>query len=132
MPSKKSSKQRPTDAELEILRTLWDTGPATVRDVHAHLHPRGDTGYTSTLKFMQIMHQKGLLHRDASSRAHIYKPAIPKEAMQQQLVGDLLHRVFSGSRSQLVLQTLGDGGKTSPEELNRIRKLLDELDLREK
>ena len=118
---------RPTDAELGILRTLWRIGPATVRQVNDALEGRSE-GYTTTLKLMQIMHQKGLVSRDESQRAHVYTPIVEKVAAQEQLVGDLVQRIFDGSRSQLVLQALGSGANASPEELRRIRQLLDKLE----
>lgn len=118
---------RPTGAELEILQVLWQNGATTVRDVHERLQREGKNSYTGTLKLMQIMHQKGLLLRDDSTRAHVYAPALPKEMLQREIVSDLLTRVFDGSRSQLVLQALGTGKKASKAELDRIRKLLDQL-----
>lgn len=127
MNTKKSrALPRPTDAELGILRVLWKTGPATVREVHEILGGRGE-GYTTVLKLLQIMHQKGLVSRDESQRAHVYTAAIEKEATQQQMLGDLVQRIFDGSREQLVLQALGNG-KSTPEELARIRALLDQLE----
>lgn len=125
---KKSSKAplRPTDAELGILRVLWDRGPATVREVHEVLGGHGE-GYTTVLKLLQIMHQKGLVDRDESQRAHVYAPLVGKDQAQRQLLGDLMQRVFDGSREQLVLQALGSG-KATPEELAKIRALLDELE----
>ena len=126
--SKKSSHAppRPTDAELGILRVLWQIGPATVRDVHEMLAGRGD-GYTTVLKLLQIMHQKGLVTRDESQRAHVYAPAMEKRDAQEHMLGDFMQRVFDGSREQLVLQALGSG-RATPEELARIRALLDELE----
>lgn len=117
---------RPTEAELGILRVLWKTGPATVREVHETLGGRGE-GYTTVLKLLQIMHQKGLVSRDESQRAHVYSPALEKQTTQQQMLGDLVQRIFDGSREQLVLQALGNG-KSTPEELARIRALLDQLE----
>jgi len=118
---------RPTDRELTILRILWDNGPSTVRDVNQVMGKREETGYTTTLKLMQIMAEKGLLRRDESGRQHVYKPAFTEEKTQKQLVGDLLQRAFSGSAEKLVMRVLS-AKKVSAKELTRIRKLLDELE----
>lgn len=123
-----TSSPRPTDAELGLLRVLWEIGPATVRQVHDALGGHAD-GYTTTLKLLQIMHQKGLVSRDESERAHVYTAAVAKEQAREQLLGDLVQRVFDGSREQLVLQALGSGQATR-EELDRIRALLDDLEKR--
>ena len=119
---------RPTGAELAILRVLWRIGPSTVRDVHKELSGKGD-GYTTVLKLLQIMHQKGLVSRDESERAHVYAPAVEKDVAQEQMLGDFVQRVFEGSREQLVLQALGSG-RATPEELAKIRALLDEIERR--
>ncbi|HSP35985.1 MAG TPA: BlaI/MecI/CopY family transcriptional regulator [Thermoanaerobaculia bacterium] len=116
---------RPTDAELAILRVLWDRGPATVREVHDALS--GSTGYTTVLKLMQIMTEKGLVTRDESQRAHIYAVSHSQQKMQRQIVSDVIERAFGGSPAKLVMQALS-GRKTSAEELNEIRELLDELE----
>lgn len=118
---------QPTDTELEILQVLWDLGPCTVRDVHEVLHRRGGTGYTTALKLLQIMHDKGLVARDESQRAHVYRAAVTKERTQKRFLSDMLRRVFDGSPSRLVLQALGDH-KASRAELREIRALLDRLD----
>lgn len=119
---------RPTEAELSILRILWQRGAATVRDIHEELAVNNHSeGYTTVLKLMQIMHHKGLLSRDESQRAHIYEPVIDKETAQREFLGEFVHRVFDGSRAQLVIQALGQG-KTSPEERARIRALLDTME----
>ena len=120
---------RPTDAELAILRVLWRRGPSTVRQVHDVLRAEKPTGYTTVLKFMQIMTEKGLLLRDESSRSHVYRPQRPAEKTQQQLVGDLLDRAFEGSAQRLVMQAL-NAKKVTPEELAEIRALLDEIERR--
>ncbi|MHC4693454.1 MAG: BlaI/MecI/CopY family transcriptional regulator [Planctomycetota bacterium] len=117
---------RPTDRELTILRILWDQGPSTVREVNEVMNEDRDTGYTTTLKLMQIMAEKGLLIRDESQRQHVYRPAITEEKTQKQLVGDLLERAFSGSAEKLVMRALS-AKKVSPKELERIRQILDEL-----
>ncbi|MGE6757918.1 BlaI/MecI/CopY family transcriptional regulator [Corallococcus interemptor] len=116
---------RPTDAELAILRVLWDGGPRTVREVHETL--QDGSGYTTVLKTMQIMTEKELVTRDESQRAHIYSARLPRESTQQQLVTDLMDRVFGGSPGRLALQALSTK-KTSPEELAELRQLLDSLE----
>jgi predicted transcriptional regulator len=122
-----STTPRPTPAELEILRILWAAGPATVREVHEKLERERPTGYTTVLKLMQIMTEKGLVRRDETARAHVYAASAPEEQTQQQLVGDLVDRAFGGSASRLVVQALS-GRKTTREELSRIRELLDRLE----
>jgi predicted transcriptional regulator len=116
---------RPTDAELTILRVLWERGPSTVRAIQEALGP--ETGYTTVLKFMQIMNEKGLLRRDESLRAHVYESALPEETTQRQLVKDLMDRAFAGSAQKLVLQALS-AKRASREELANIRRLLDEME----
>jgi predicted transcriptional regulator len=118
---------RPTDRELTILRILWDSGPSTVRQVNEAMNEDGETGYTTTLKLMQIMTEKGLLHRDDSKFKHIFKPALTEEKAQKQLVGDLLERAFSGSAEKLVMRALS-AKNISAEELAGIRKMLDEFE----
>ena len=115
---------RPTDAELAILRVLWRLGPSTVREVHAELE---QTGYTTVLKQLQIMTEKGLVVRDESERAHVYAAREPREEVQRGLVGDLVDRAFDGSASQLVLRALSSR-PASEAELTEIRRLLDELE----
>lgn len=116
---------RPTDAELEILRVLWERGPSTVRQVHESLAAARDTGYTTTLKLMQIMADKGLVTRDESSRTHVYAARASQETTQRQLVSDLVQRAFGGSATELVLRALASH-KTSDDELEEIRRLIDE------
>lgn len=116
---------RPTDAELAILRVLWQQGPSTVRQVQETLNQERATGYTTVLKLMQIMTDKGLVGRDESARTHVYFPLFSEEQTQRQLVGDLLERAFGGSASRLVMQALTTQ-KASAEELAQIRQLLDE------
>ncbi|MGB9178459.1 MAG: BlaI/MecI/CopY family transcriptional regulator [Pyrinomonadaceae bacterium] len=123
----KKKLQRPTDAELEILNVLWEQGPSTVREVQDVLQKRKETGYTTVLKLMQIMAEKGLVERDETERAHRYRARLAKEQTQQQLVGDLLDRAFKGSAAQLVMHALASK-KTSAEELKNIRKLLDDFE----
>jgi predicted transcriptional regulator len=118
---------RPTDAELEILKVLWRRGPSTVREVFETLGESKTTGYTTVLKFMQIMAEKGLVVRDESERAHRYEPAAPEDETQRRLVGDLLRKAFDGSAKKLVLQALSTERATA-DELGEIRRLLDELE----
>jgi predicted transcriptional regulator len=118
---------RPTPAELEILRVLWKHGPSTVRDVLERLEEQRPTGYTTVLKLLQIMTDKGLVERDETARAHVYAARLPEHATQQQLVRDLVDRAFGGSASNLVLHALS-ARKTSRAELARIRELLDRLE----
>jgi predicted transcriptional regulator len=118
---------RPTQSELEILAVLWDSGPATVREVQEALDARRPTGYTTVLKLLQIMTEKGLVRRDERERAHRYAPKLPREKTEQQIVGDLLDRAFGGSSSRLVMRALSSR-RASPEELDRIRQLLNEIE----
>ena len=110
---------RPTDAELEILTVLWSIGPATVRDVFENVSRRRTTQYSTILKFMQIMAEKGLVRRDESERAHVYEAARPREWTQQQLAGDLLARAFSGSAKALLMGALS-ARRASKEEIGEI------------
>lgn len=118
---------RPTDAELAILRVLWSRGPSTVRQVHEALSRDRETGYTTVLKLMQIMNEKGLVERDESERTHVYQARFTQEHTQQRLVSDLLEKAFGGSASQLVTQALA-AKPASADELAQIRRLLDELE----
>jgi predicted transcriptional regulator len=120
---------RPTDSELAILTILWERGPSTVRQVHEALADTRDTGYTTTLKLMQIMADKGLVSRNESARTHVYAAMASEQQTQRQLVKDLVDRAFGGSAAALVLQALNAEGAT-PDELSEIRKLID--DYREK
>lgn len=126
-----SKPPRPTDAELEILTALWSIGPATVRDVYNEIGRRRTVQYSTVLKFMQIMTEKGLVLRDESQRAHVYKPAQAREWTQQQLAGDLLTRAFSGSAKALLMGALS-ARKASKKELTELRTLLDEYQRGEK
>ena len=126
MPRKPS--KQPNDVELAILRVLWHRGPSAVRDVHEALragHGRGDTGYTTTLKMMQVMFEKGLLRRDETKRPQVYRPAVPEAQTQRRVVDDLIRRLFGGSARKLVLRAV-ESQYVTPEELAEIRKLLDE------
>ena len=117
----------PTNAELAILGVIWEHGPCTVREVLGHLSERQEVGYTTVLKLMQIMTDKGLLQRDTSVRPQIFSASRPRKQTQQQLLRDLLDRAFNGSPGNLVLQALATR-KSTPEELRQIRDLLDELE----
>lgn len=119
---------KPTESELEILQILWQRGIATVREVHEELAQMKDVGYTTTLKLMQIMHEKGLVKRDESMRTHIYQPAVNKEKTQKHLLNKMIDTLFGGSSTQLVLQALGgNDGKASAEEIEQIQMLLNNL-----
>jgi predicted transcriptional regulator len=122
---------KPTESELEILGILWDKGACTVRDVHEILGKTKDAGYTTTLKLMQIMHEKNLLTRDTSSKTHIYEAAISQESTQQQLLNKMIDTVFNGSASQLVLQALGNH-HSSKEELEKIKQYLNDIENQQK
>ena len=115
---------RPTDAELAILRILWDRGPSTVRQVHDVLALERQAAYTTALKLLQIMTEKGLVERDESDRTHIYRARLSEETTQRQLVRDLVDRAFAGSASKLVMQALATK-RASAEELRDIRKAID-------
>jgi BlaI family transcriptional regulator, penicillinase repressor len=115
---------RPTDAELAILRVLWERGPSTVRQVHEVLSRERPAAYTTSLKLLQIMTDKGLVRRDEADRTHIYHPRLSEEQTQRQLIRDLVDRAFGGSASKLVMQALATK-RASDEELGEIRRLLD-------
>jgi BlaI family penicillinase repressor len=117
---------RPTPAELEILHVLWERGPSTVREVHTILQLKRPTGYTTVLKLLQIMTDKGLVDRDETARAHVYAPRAAERQTQRLLVSDLLERAFGGSAAKLVMHALSTQ-KASPEELAEIRRVLDGL-----
>jgi len=124
-------KPLPTDAELAILSVLWKRGPCTVRDVHEALRASQDTGYTTILKLLQFMMQKGLVRRDESQRSHVYRAAVTCDGTQRRLVGDLLDKAFAGSAADLVMRALSVK-PASREELAAIRALLDEAEKRER
>ncbi len=117
----------PTDAELEILHVLWQRGPCTVRNVYESLNRIRKTGYTTALKLLQLMAEKGLATRDESKRSHVYKASISQEEVRQQTVGTLLDRLFDGSPEKMVVHALR-AKQVPPEELNRIRELLDQCE----
>ena len=120
-------RKNPTVAELEILHVLWARGPSTVREVHEELNADRPTGYTTTLKLLQIMADKNLVRRDEKQRAHIYQARTPREQTQSQLVRDLADRVFGGSASRLVMHALSQK-RASANELAEIRRTLDEME----
>ncbi len=124
---RKRSLARPTDAELAILRVLWERGPSSVRQVHKVLHRGRMRSYTTALKLLQIMTEKGLVERDESQRPQIYRPCLPREHTERQLVSDLIDRAFGGSAKRLVLQALAVK-EASAEDLARIEKLLTKLE----
>ena len=125
--SAKPALPKPTEAELGLLRVLWERGPSTVREIHEASGDEKETGYTTTLKILQNMAAKGLVQRDETQRSHVYAAAVKAEQTQRQLVKDLLHRAFGGSSAQLVVQALS-AKKASPGELAEIRRLLDEME----
>ena len=120
----KTLRRKPTDAELAILRVLWEHGACTVRQVHDALARERPAAYTTALKMLQIMTEKGLVRRDVSDRTHVYQPRLSEEQTQRQLVRDLLDRAFGGSSSKLVMQALS-AKRATPEELSEIRRLLE-------
>jgi predicted transcriptional regulator len=117
---------KPTESELEILQVLWTKGTASVREVHEELAKSKDVGYTTTLKLMQIMFEKGLVKRDATFKTHIYEPQVSKDKTQKHLLNKMIDTLFGGSPTQLVLQALGNH-KASEEELEAIQQLLNNL-----
>jgi predicted transcriptional regulator len=125
MPRKPSN--QPNDVELAILRALWERGPSSVREVHDGLKRSRETGYTSTLKMMQVMLDKGLLERDESARQHIYRPAVPEEQTQRQILSELIQKAFGGSARKLVLRAV-ESQRIDKNELTEIRDLLKRLE----
>lgn len=124
--SRSKSGFKPTEAELSLLNILWELGPATVRQIHEHLSSSQNTGYTTVLKILQIMHEKSLVIRDESNRAHVYAPANSEVQTQSSLLKDLVSKAFGGSTSKLVMRALDDS--TSSEEIADIRKRLNKLE----
>lgn len=118
---------KPTESELEILQILWEKGEASVREVHEILVKNKDVGYTTTLKMMQIMHEKGLVNRDSSARTHIYSANVSRESTQQHLLDRMIANVFNGSAARLVMHALGNH-TASAEEIAEIKKYLDNLE----
>ena len=130
-PTSQAMPPRPTPAELEILRVLWQHGPRTVREVQEQLHEERPTGYTTVLKLLQIMTDKGLVRRDESARSHVYRATRPEADVKRGLVSDLLDRAFGGSAASLVMHAL-QSQKASAAELREIRSLLDTLTVKGK
>ena len=118
---------KPTEAELEIMQILWENGPLTVRKVNDLLNENRRVGYTTTLKIMQIMLEKGLLTRDADHRSHVYSPALQPGEVQHTIMDHVLRTVFKGSRTSMVLQALGNHS-ASEEELDEIRRLIEKME----
>src|SRR5579862_1853744 len=118
------SPQKPTAAELEILHILWSRGPSTVREVYDALREKKALGYTSVLKFLQIMTTKGIVRRNETERAHVYEACEPAETTKRQLAADVMHRVFDGSASELMVHALA-GRRASKQEIEELRRLLD-------
>lgn len=131
MATEQKQATKPTDSELEILNILWEKGPSTVREVHEELEKVKDAGYTTTLKLMQIMHEKKMLSRNESAKSHVYTANVSQERTQGQLVKRLIDNVFNGSASQLVMQALGNH-KTTNEEVDAIKKYLEEIEKKNK
>ena len=116
---------KPTEAEIELLKVMWDRGPCTVRDIHESLQTTDrQTGYTTTLKLLQVMHGKGLVIRDESQRAHRFAATVSREATERVFVGALISKLFDGSATRLVLQALGNDAQANDRELAEIRELL--------
>ncbi len=123
----KKQNVQPTEAELEILSIIWELGPVTVRAVHERVAQKKDVGYTTTLKIMQNMTQKGMLQRDEAGRSHVYHPAVKQKETQNQLIDKILDTAFGGSAMQLVMQVLGNH-KSSKKELKEIKKLIKKME----
>ncbi len=124
----KKTLPKPTKTELAILNIMWQISPATVRQIHEEIIKKGKTSYTTTLKMLQVMHQKGLVERNSEQKAHIYQPTLSKKETQSQMLEDLKQRLFGGSLSNLVMQALGSNPNTSESELKEIKELLDRMD----
>ena len=120
-----------TESELEILQVLWDKGPSTVRDVHEELLKNKDAGYTTTLKLMQIMHEKGLVSRNTSTKTHVYTATVTKKETQKSALNKIIDTVFTGSTADLVIQALGSH-RASKDEIDAIKKFLDQFENSEK
>ena len=119
---------KPTKTELAILNVMWIISPATVRQIHEELCLKTRTSYTTTLKMLQVMYQKGLVARDSSQKAHIYSPAFSKQETQAQIIDDLKTRLFGGSISSLVMQALGSTHQASNEEIDQIKEFLNSIE----
>ena len=119
---------KPTKTELAILNVMWSISPATVRQIHEKMKIAKITSYTTTLKMLQVMHEKGIVTRDSSSKAHIYSPSFSKEETQSQIIEDIKDRLFGGSISSLVMQALGSSHKANEEEIEQIKEYLSNLE----
>lgn len=119
-------KNKPTEAELSLLNILWSIGPATVRDIHEAVSKTQTTGYTTVLKILQIMHEKALVIRDETNRAHVYAPANSQTHTQTSLLQDLISKAFGGSTSNLVMQAINES--TSQQDIDDIRQLLNKIE----
>ena len=119
---------RPTEAELAILDVLWSRGQATVREVYEALYENEGGGYTTALKLLQVMHAKGIVERDDSQRAHVFRAAVSRESARVRLLGPIVQQLFGGKPMDLVLSVLGTGDAPKPEELAQVRELLDRLE----
>jgi BlaI family penicillinase repressor len=128
MVSNRGHLPQPTKTELNILRILWVSGESTVREVHEALNKEEASGYTTALKMLQVMHQKGLVRRDDSQRAHVYAAAVSKVETQSTFLSDMVNRLFDGSTSQMVLQALGNSPKADEAQLEKIQALLSEIE----
>ena len=128
MVSNRGNLPQPTKTELNILRILWSNGESTVREVHEALNEEEASGYTTALKMLQVMHQKGLVRRDDSQRAHVYSAAVSKAETQTNFVSDMVNRLFDGSTSQMVLQALGNSPRADEAQLEKIQALLSEIE----
>ncbi|MFT5139288.1 MAG: BlaI family penicillinase repressor [Lysobacterales bacterium] len=128
MVSKRGHLPQPTKTELNILRILWVNGECTVREVHEALNKEEASGYTTALKMLQVMHQKGLVRRDDSQRAHVYVASVSKVETQSTFLSDMVNRLFDGSTSQMVLQALGNSPKADEAQLEKIQALLSEIE----
>lgn len=126
-PKKDSRLNRPSDGELRILNVLWKRGPSTVREVFEQIGEKTGVGYTTVLKILQVMHEKGFVTRDESVRTHVYEAALTRDDVQEQVVDELLDTVFDGSKKRLVMRILSQT-KASPNELAEIRKVIAQLD----
>lgn len=122
----RSKSYKPTEGELEILAVLWDKKQATVREVHEEISKKKEAGYTTTLKLMQIMHDKNLVSRNEEQKTHVYKPAVSREKTQKQFLNRMIDNLFSGSSAELVMQALGQQ-QPRPEELEKIREMIDNM-----
>lgn len=128
MVSSRGTLPQPTKTELNILRILWVNGESTVREVHEALNEEEPSGYTTALKMLQVMHQKGLVQRDVSQRAHVYSAAVSKAETQSSFLSDMVNRLFDGSTSQLVMQALGNSPTADKLQMEKIEALLTEIE----